>query len=367
MTERERQVLALIRENPLVSQAAIAERLGISRPAVAGHIMKLVGQGVIKGRGYLLSEAPRVAVIGGANIDICGVPGDNLRMRDSNPGRVTVSPGGVARNIAENLARFGVDTRLVAAIGADDHGDYLCRQAAAAGIDTRFMLRFDSGRTSTYVNVLDDHGDMLVAINDMSIVDRITPDRLQRYESMLRASSLVVADANLSGAALDYLACSLRAEPLFVDAVSVAKVRRLLPVLDAVHTLKAGREEAAALCDLPGAGDEALPRLAGWLHERGVRRVFITLGAAGVFYSDGIEQRRYGAAGRQIDVASTSGAGDAFMAGLAYAWLNDWPPERTLRFASAAAEVTLAHVSAINPSLSAETVERLSEERHASQ
>jgi pseudouridine kinase len=365
MTEREQAVLALIRENPLISQAAIAERLGISRSAVAGHIMRLVGRGVIKGRGYLLSEAPHVAVIGGANIDICGAPGDNLRMRDSNPGRVTVSPGGVARNIAENLARLGVDTRLVAAIGNDDHGEYLCRQAAAAGIDTRFILRFDSQSTSTYVSVLDDNGDMLVAINDMSIVERITPDRLQHHAAMLRTSRLVVADANLSETSLMHLARSLPATPLFVDTVSIAKVRRLLPVLDAVHTLKAGFAEAAALCDMPTAGDDALPRLASWLHEQGVGRVFITLGADGVFYSDGVEQRLDGPGRPETGIASTSGAGDAFMAGLVFAWLNDWSPERTLRFASAAAEVTLAHVAAINPSLSAESVNRLSEERHA--
>ena len=56
MTKREQQILAMIRENPLISQATIADRLGISRPAVAGHIMNLVNKGIIKGRGYVISD-----------------------------------------------------------------------------------------------------------------------------------------------------------------------------------------------------------------------------------------------------------------------------------------------------------------------
>jgi pseudouridine kinase len=365
MTEREQQVLALIRENPLISQAAIAGRLGISRPAVAGHIMKLVAKGVIKGRGYVLCEAPYAVVVGGANIDICGAPAAGLRMRDSNPGSVTATPGGVARNIAENLARLGVDTRLVTAIGADYHGELLSTQAASAGIDMRYVLQLEAQPTSTYVSVLDDTGDMLVAINDMSIVEAITPDYLQRHEPMLRRSGLLIADANLTETALGFLARSSGEQALFVDAVSVAKARRLLPIIDAVHSLKASLAEAKAICGIRTTRDKQLPALANWLHERGVARVFITLGAGGVYYSDGSEDGIEQPAETQSGVVSASGAGDAFVAGLAYAWLSDWSLARSVRFAMSAAEVTLAHAAAINPAMSAETVIRHSEERHA--
>lgn len=366
MTEREQQVLALIRENPLISQAAIAERLGISRPAVAGHIMKLVGKGVIKGRGYVISEAPYAVVVGGANIDICGAPAGDLRMRDSNPGRVTVSPGGVARNIAENLARLDADTRLITAVGADYHGELLRTQGESAGIDMRYVLRVDARPTSTYVSVLDDSGDMLVAINEMSIVEEIRPAYLQRHEAMLRRSNLIIADANLTEDALGYLARTFSGQALFVDAVSAAKAQRVLPVLDAVHTLKASLLEATEMCGIRAAGDKQLPRIANWFHDRGVERIFITRGAAGVFYSDGKEQGTENASRMAPGVVSASGAGDAFVAGLAFGWLNDWPLQRTVRFAMAASEVTLSHESAINPAMSPETVERRFEARHAS-
>jgi pseudouridine kinase len=367
MTEREQQVLALVRENPLVSQAAIARKLGISRSAVAGHIMRLVAKGVIKGRGYVISDAPFTVLIGGANMDICGAPNNKVLMRDSNPGKVRSSPGGVARNIAENLARLGADCRLIAAVGADHHGDLLIQQGRSAGIDMRYMLRLDGAQTSTYVSVLDESGDMLVAINDMSIVDEIRPEHLQAHEQMLKQASLIVADANLRGESLAYLCQTFHGQPLFVDAVSVAKAGRIGPYLDMVHTLKVTRSEAEELSGIRATTNKSLPRIAEWFHNHGVGRVFITLGPAGAFYS---EPGRNGAEKPGMNAArveNASGAGDAFFAGIAYAWLKQWPIEKSTQFAIAAANVAISHSSTINPAMSMAAVNRICEEQYAGQ
>ena len=365
MTEREQQVLALIRENPLISQAAIAKKLGISRSAVAGHIMRLGAKGVIKGRGYVISDAPFVAIIGGANMDICGAPSGELRMQDSNPGTVSSSPGGVARNIAENLARLGADCRLIAAVGADPHGDLLLEQGQAAGIDMRYMLQLDAAQTSTYVSVLDKSGDMLVAINDMSIVDELEPGHLQTHEQMLRQASLIVADTNLCDETLAYLGGTFVEQPLFVDTVSTAKATRIQPFLDTVHTLKASRIEAGELCGIRSPANRQLPEMARWFHERGVDRVFITLGTDGVFYGDGNDQGREHAARTPTAVANAGGAGDAFVAGIAHAWLNQWPLVKSVRFAMSAANLALSHRSTINPMMSTAAVSRFYEDQYA--
>ncbi|MGI9262958.1 MAG: PfkB family carbohydrate kinase [Woeseiaceae bacterium] len=365
MTEREQQVLALIRENPLVSQAAIADRLGISRPAVAGHIMKLVSKGIIKGRGYIMSDAPFAAVIGGANIDICGAPTAELRMHDSNPGQVNVSPGGVARNIAENLARLGVDCRLMTAVGHDEHGKLLCEQGEAAGIDMRYVLRSESLPTSSYVSVLDETGDMLVAINDMSIVAEIHAEWLQRHEAMLRRAQLMVVDTNLNEETLAYVANTFSDQPLFIDVVSVAKAKRVAPLLKNIHSLKATRAEAGELCGVSSPSNRQLPGVANRLHDSGVVRVFISLGAEGVFYSHAGVQGIEKPADSRSTVANASGAGDALVAGLAYAWLQDWPLIRSVRFALSAATVTLSHPNTINPALSVESVNEVFEASYA--
>ena len=70
MTQRERQILQWIEENPMISQEELAKKAGISRSAVAVHISNLMKKGYIAGKGYVLRSGTYVAVVGGVNIDI---------------------------------------------------------------------------------------------------------------------------------------------------------------------------------------------------------------------------------------------------------------------------------------------------------
>ena len=117
MTQRERQLLEWIRENPLISQQELADKAGITRSSAAVHISNLMKKGYIAGRGYLLREAPYIVVVGGVNMDIGAVSAAPLVARDSNPGRVTTSLGGVGRNIAHNLCLLGEQVSMVTVLG----------------------------------------------------------------------------------------------------------------------------------------------------------------------------------------------------------------------------------------------------------
>jgi len=142
-------------------------------------------------------DTPIVTVIGGASMDVYGKSTDGIRDRDSNPGQVHNSPGGVARNIAENLARLNINCRLITAVGDDQHGEMLLAQGSASGIDMQLVQRVDSASTSTYLAVLDDTGDMQVAISDMRIMDELGSDKLAAHQSVIEESSLIILDANL--------------------------------------------------------------------------------------------------------------------------------------------------------------------------
>ncbi len=117
MTKRERQLLNWIEENPLISQRELAEKAGVTRSSVAVHISNLMKKGYITGKGYILQTTPYVTVAGGVNVDIGGRPAKTLVSRDSNPGTVQTSLGGVGRNIAHNMSLLGLDVRLVTAFG----------------------------------------------------------------------------------------------------------------------------------------------------------------------------------------------------------------------------------------------------------
>lgn len=343
----------------MVSQQEVAERLGISRSAVAGHIMKLTARGVIKGRAYILGDAPFVVSIGGANVDIHGKSLGVLRHHASNPGAVTASAGGVARNIAENLARLGADSRLISLVGNDQHGDLLLKRCRDAGVDIRNVGQIDSAQTSTYLAILNAAGEMQVAVNDMSIIEELGPERLQVHETMLKHASLIVLDTNLPEGTLDWLASRLAESTLFVDTVSAVKAPRIEPYLNAVHTLKTSQSEAEALTGLSAKTQTDRLKLAAWAHHRGVRRLFITLGKRGVFYSTAEAQGIERLPTRKNAIRNADGAGDAFLAGLAYATLRDWSLLKSVRFALAAAKVTLADTSSSSRTLSRTAVDRV--------
>lgn len=363
-TTREQQVLALIRMDPMISQQAIAKRLGISRSAVAGHIMKLTNKGIIKGRGYVVGDSPFVVVIGGANMDIHGSPASGLRQHDSNPGIVHTSPGGVARNIAENLARLGADCRLISAVGDDHHGHLLLQHGRDAGIDMQRVQQFDSAQTSTYLSVLDGSGDMHVAINDMAIIEELGPERLRGNEAMLNQAELIVLDTNLRDDTLAWIANTFAEQCLFVDTVSTVKAGKIKPHLESIHSLKMSRNEAETMTGIGTRTKKDRRKLAAWAHERGVERLFVTLGGDGVFYStpeaEGVEKLQP----EKRTLRNAGGAGDAFLAGIAFAWLREWPLMKSLRFGLAAAELTLSDNSSSSPTFSLANVNRLCGRQH---
>ena len=149
MTQRERQILQLIEDNPMIQQTEIAEKLGITRSSVAVHISNLIKKGYIAGKGYVLRSGSYAVVVGGVNVDIGGRSFAPLVASDSNPGTVSVSLGGVGRNIAHNLALLGVDVRMLTAYGDDNHGHQVASSCSALGIDLTHALKVPGGTTST--------------------------------------------------------------------------------------------------------------------------------------------------------------------------------------------------------------------------
>lgn len=363
MPSREQQILSLLRSDPMMPQQQLALQLGISRSAVAGHIMRLTDKGLIKGRGYVLSDSPFVALVGGANIDIHGKSFDALRENDSNPGSVHTSAGGVARNIAENLARLGVDARLITAIGADYNGELLQRLSREAGINMSYAHEIASAPTSSYLSVIDDSGEMRLAVADMDIFAHLTASRLASQKAMLQEAALIVMDTNLADEAIAWLCGSFPKTPLFVDTVSASKAIRIKPYLAAIHTLKMSQMEAQAITGLEARTAVQLRKVANMLHEKGVGRVFVTRGENGVFYSTGKTNGSEKNLSTKRKVRNTSGAGDAFLAGLAYGWINDLALPATVRFGLAAAEITLSHASTSSPVLSVTAVNRSLEQQ----
>ena len=353
MTIRERQILNWIEENPMISQEELARKAGITRSAVAVHISNLMKKGHIAGRGYVVSGSAYVAVVGGVNIDIGGRPKRPLIERDSNPGKVSISLGGVGRNIAHNMSLLGLHVRFLTAFGDDLHAQRIEAGCADLGIDISHARKVAGASTSTYLYLNDENGDMVLAVSDMEICEQISPAYLAANLTLINNARVVVADGNLSENSLQYLAshCTV---PLFVDPVSVAKAKKLKGILSSIHTFKPNRIEAEALSGIPVSDVSSACTSAEKLLESGMRRVFLSLGSRGVLAADRNEaflQESFPAA-----VRNTTGAGDAFMAALVWAYLKEMDLRGSTMAASAAAAIATESKETINPALSEETL-----------
>lgn len=296
-----------------------------------------------------------VWVVGGSNMDISAQTPTALLRGDSTPGQLTCSPGGVARNVAENLARLGVPTHLIGVVGDDVFGQRLRQGTAVAGVMVEALLTLPSQRTASYLSLLGPDGDMALAVNDMDILAHLTPDLLKRFAPQLSQAVCWVVDCNLAAPALQWLFDNACQTPIFVDAVSVAKCGKLLPWLGHIHALKVNQFEAQALSDLPAATVFEAQAAALRLHQLGACQVVVSLGAQGVCWCDAQGQVGHRAAG-QVGVVNTTGAGDALLAGLVHGHVCHLPLPEALEFALACADLTLASPFANAPGLCTEAV-----------
>lgn len=350
MTQRERQILELIAANPMISQQELADNLNITRSSVAVHISNLLKKGYIAGKGYVLRTGEYAVVVGGVNVDIGGHSNGKLLAADSNPGKVSISLGGVGRNIAHNMSLMGVDVKMLTAVGEDVHGNRVVESCAELGIDISHALRPSDCATSTYLYIADDRGEMAIAISDMVICDRITPSYLAANTQVLQNARVVVADTNIPAESLVWLAENCTA-PLFCDPVSTIKAEKLKPILHRIHTLKPNRMEAELLSGVPIREKRDAELAAKALIEKGVQRVFISMGADGVYAATADEQMWL--QNLPGNMVNTTGCGDSFMAALVWAYLQEMDLRDSALVGLAAGAITMESTETINPAMSA--------------
>lgn len=290
-----------------------------------------------------------ITVVGGVNVDISAALKAEFIGGDSIPGAVTMGCGGVARNIAHNLRLLGNEVKFVSLFGGDTFGEMCWSDCQRLGFNLSMSIRREESRNGIYLCVNDLGGDMIAAVADTEIIDHLTPEYLSQHIDGINDSAAVVADTNISQDALVYLIDHCRV-PLLVDAVSTAKAPRVIEALrksesQRLHTLKLNMMEALAVTDYDTADRAALE-----LAEMGVENVYITLGSHGAYCSNGEMNEHFNSL--PVDeVVNTTGAGDAFLAGVTHALVNKLPFPLTAQFGLKTALATLLTPLSVNPEL----------------
>jgi len=297
----------------------------------------------------------RALVVGGANTDVVGTPDAALVARDSNPGHVRTSAGGVGRNIAENLARLGVPTKLITAFGRDEAGAELAAACRVAGVDVAASIVDDIMPSARYLAIVDEAHDLYVAVNDMRVIELVTPAALDDpgRAGLVAEAGVVVADTNLSAATLRWLAAHAPGR-LVVDPVSFAKAGRLAGLLPALAAVTPSAAEAGVLLGRSVESTDEARIAAEDLVLAGVGAAFVTCGPGGVAWADASGSGTIPAP--RVEIANTNGAGDAFAAGVAYAVLAGVDAEAAAALGSAMSAIALGDEETVSARIDIETV-----------
>ncbi|MDR2766818.1 MAG: PfkB family carbohydrate kinase [Treponema sp.] len=322
-----------------------------------------------------------VTVIGAANMDISGFSSRPVNMADSNPGHVEYYPGGVGRNIAENLLRIGADVRLVSVFGDDPSAQRLIDHSKSIGLDIGGSVFLSGASSSVYIALMDSNGEMRLALSDMSILERLSPRDLEERADLIAKSSAILADAGLSGETLDFIPRRFTGSPIYLDPVSSRKAEKVRSFVGAFHTLKLSRMEASTLSGIELPPPEAISRQAikpcdkmefsgavsktlrkgleaagAHFIRQGSKRVFITLGKTGVYFRSPADEFFYPI--RQATPVNTTGGGDAFMAGIIYGTVHGMEDRELLPFAAAMGAITVQSKMTVSPEMNLELVQQ---------
>jgi len=281
-------------------------------------------------------------VIGSANIDISLSLNQEVIWRDSNIGSIRLSPGGVGRNIAENLARIGVSTHFITPLGDEVDADLL-KDSCINNEVVLHQIKHEGITTSKYAALFDNHKDMVVGVADTKSVETLQKDAFDPIIDLIKNAGRLVLETNLSASTLAYLA-TLN-DTVFINAISTVKATRIEPIYSKIDTLSLNRLEAEALTNMT-IDETSLRDVRDFFTKKGVKTIVVTMGKEGAYFMNSQTIRKQSA--RKTDVLNTSGAGDAFFAGYIYGIENKMDPLRT---ATALASLTLESEDTVKQTL----------------
>jgi pseudouridine kinase len=279
------------------------------------------------------TDCKKISVVGGIILDIKALASEKPVMHSYVPGQVSFSAGGVARNIAENLARLEVPVRLFGMVGKDEAGQRLIRDTARAEVDVSGIVQDPELATAQDVSIFDEEGDLLVAVTAVETMSQLSAQDLAVQAEALFDADYLVVDTNLSLPCLQYLLTEAndRNIPFVIDPVSVPFTAKVNQLSGEIFLATPNEREAEALA-------------------RPVDKLLITRGKRGVVWVEKETEQSFSVP-LQSRPASTVGAGDAFLAGTLAALARGKKMKTAIAWGNAAAGITLRSSQAVSPDL----------------
>ncbi|MGP6147156.1 PfkB family carbohydrate kinase [Jeotgalibaca sp. A122] len=286
LNEKESKVFTYIKEDPFISQQALADKIGLSRPAVANIISGLVKRGYLLGKAYVVNETRPIVCIGAAAVDRRFFIKDELIKRTSKNVTSETTCGGVALSIAENLGRLQQDVVLLSLVGDDREAEAI-KDSMRTFVKVNEIDTIPGQATGAYTEVVNGDGELALALSEMDIYDKMTPNWFVKRLSLLKQAKAIIIDTNLpkntTEAVIDF--ALKNKTPLSLVTASVLKTYNIPDDLRGVHLLVVSREDAEIFFDMKVSTDA---QVVDAIHR------FLDMGAEHVIISDRSRSIDYG-------------------------------------------------------------------------
>jgi pseudouridine kinase len=253
-----------------------------------------------------------VICIGAALVDELFHATSDILMATTSNARVTKTAGGVARNIAHQLALLGVPVHLMSVFGNDSDGNWLKQVCINAGVQLDGSVTV-KGLTGKYTGILNTDGSLFTAFLTNAAIHLITPQHLEQQTSVLQNASYILADANVSVESIEWLLQFSKATgiPFIIEPVSVPPASKLKGMnMDGLYLITPNEDELPVLCEETAPSPK---KHVEELLERGVEHVWLHNGIHGSSIIS--KEKTVSLHASLVEVVDCTGAGDGSLSG----------------------------------------------------
>ena len=261
-----------------------------------------------------------IVIFGACFVDIKGYPLSQYIPGGRNVGRVVQVHGGVGRNVAEDIANIDLHPTFVSIVDHSGTSTDVIEKLNSLNVDTRYMGRFDDG-LGTWLAIFDNNGDVVSSISKRPDLTRINDILDQHGDEIISGADSIIVEIDMDPAQitriLDLADKYGKEVYAVVSNMSLAMERRDL--LQRTGCIVCNEQEAGMLFSQDYhyyTIDELQAALAERIVQAGIPRMVVTLGEEGAVYAVRNKESGY-CPPHQVDVIDTTGAGDAFFAGVA--------------------------------------------------
>jgi ribokinase len=258
-------------------------------------------------------------------------------------GAFSTAAGGKGANQAVAAARAGAEVGLVARVGDDSFGEQAIAGFVADGINVQHVTRDPSAPSGVALIFVDDKGENSIAVAPGANAG-LTPEDVEEAEELISGANVVVMQLETPLETVERaatLACKHGARVILNPAPAQPLSDEILAN---VSILTPNESEAELLTGVPVKDDAGAEEAARALVARGVKTVILTLGSRGAFvFESGLGEL---VPGFKVDTVDTTAAGDVFNGTLAVGLAEGMPLAAAVRFANAAAALSVTRLGA---------------------